>query len=159
MKFSKIILRIVLLAVAALGSGCAVVTTSNGSVTYVGVPFALYDRPIYNRAQTTYENPMWAMNSDSHPAVRRPAGAARVTPVEAGAQNVPGDAVEKPTQTASSARGGCSEVNSGTLWGAIAGAWVGSLFGGGRGRDVSIALGLMSGAITGTETVSGRRCL
>ena len=51
------------------------------------------------------------------------------------------------------------DVNYGSLWGGVAGAWLGSLFGGGRGRDFFIALGAAGGAVRGTERVGdGRRC-
>lgn len=51
------------------------------------------------------------------------------------------------------------DANYGSLWGGIAGAWLGSLFGGGRGRDFFIALGAAGGAVRGTERVAdGRRC-
>ncbi len=51
------------------------------------------------------------------------------------------------------------DANYGSLWGGLAGAWLGSLFGGGRGRDFFIALGAAGGAVRGTERVSdGRRC-
>lgn len=51
------------------------------------------------------------------------------------------------------------DANAGSIWGALAGGWLGSLFGGGRGRDFFIALGAASGAVRGTEMDSdGRRC-
>ena len=51
------------------------------------------------------------------------------------------------------------DVNYGSFWGGVAGAWLGSLFGGGRGRDFFIALGAAGGAVRGTERVGdGRRC-
>ena len=51
------------------------------------------------------------------------------------------------------------DANYGSLWGGLAGAWLGSLFGGGRGRDFFIALGAAGGAVRGTERVAdGRRC-
>ena len=51
------------------------------------------------------------------------------------------------------------DANYGSLWGGIAGTWLGSLFGGGRGRDFFIALGAAGGAVRGTERVAeGRRC-
>ena len=53
--------------------------------------------------------------------------------------------------------------NSGSVWGALAGGWLGSMFGGGRAREAFIALGAAGGAIRGTEMGSGyegtgRRC-
>ncbi len=53
--------------------------------------------------------------------------------------------------------------NAGSLWGALAGGWLGSMFGGGRAREAFIALGAAGGAIRGTEMGSGyegtgRRC-
>ena len=51
------------------------------------------------------------------------------------------------------------DANYGSLWGGLAGAWLGSLFGGGRGRDFFIALGAAGGAVRGTERVAdGRSC-
>ena len=51
------------------------------------------------------------------------------------------------------------DANYGSLWGGLAGAWLGSLFGGGRGREFFIALGAAGGAVRGTERVSdGQRC-
>lgn len=50
-------------------------------------------------------------------------------------------------------------ANAGSLWGAIAGGWLGSLFGGGRGREFFTALGAAGGAVRGTEYEStGRGC-
>ena len=50
-------------------------------------------------------------------------------------------------------------VNSGSIWGALAGGWLGSLFGGGRGREFFTALGAAGGAVRGTEyESSGRGC-
>lgn len=50
-------------------------------------------------------------------------------------------------------------VNAGSLWGALAGGWLGSLFGGGRGREFFTALGAAGGAVRGTEYEStGRAC-
>lgn len=50
-------------------------------------------------------------------------------------------------------------ANAGSLWGALAGAWLGSLFGGGRGREFFTALGAAGGAVRGTEYEStGRGC-
>ncbi len=53
--------------------------------------------------------------------------------------------------------------NTGSVWGALAGGWLGSMFGGGRAREAFIALGAAGGAIRGTEMGSGyegtgRRC-
>ena len=51
------------------------------------------------------------------------------------------------------------DANAGSLWGTLAGAWVGSLFGGGRGREMFIALGASGGAVRGTEMWGdNRRC-
>ena len=49
------------------------------------------------------------------------------------------------------------DANAGSLWGALAGGFLGSLFGGGRGRDVFIALGASGGAVRGTEMWGDRR--
>lgn len=43
------------------------------------------------------------------------------------------------------------DANAGSFWGALAGGWLGSLFGGGRTRDLFIALGAAGGAVRGTE--------
>ena len=50
-------------------------------------------------------------------------------------------------------------VNAGSVWGALLGGWLGSAFGGGRGRDFFTALGAAGGAVRGTEYEStGRGC-
>ena len=49
------------------------------------------------------------------------------------------------------------DANAGSLWGALAGGFLGSLFGGGRGRDAFIALGASGGAVRGTEMWGDRR--
>ncbi len=50
-----------------------------------------------------------------------------------------------------------SNANAGSLWGAIAGGWLGSLFGGGRAREFFTALGAAGGAVRGTEYDGGGR--
>lgn len=51
------------------------------------------------------------------------------------------------------------DANAGSLWGALAGGWLGSLFGSGRGREFFTALGAAGGALRGTEQESrGRAC-
>ncbi len=49
------------------------------------------------------------------------------------------------------------DANAGSLWGALAGGFLGSLFGGGRGREAFIALGASGGAVRGTELWGDRR--
>ena len=51
------------------------------------------------------------------------------------------------------------DANAGSIWGALAGGLLGSMFGGGRSRDFFIALGAGGGALRGTEMWGdGRRC-
>ncbi len=50
-------------------------------------------------------------------------------------------------------------LNTGSVWGALLGGWLGSAFGGGRGREFFTALGAAGGAVRGTEYEStGRGC-
>ena len=48
-------------------------------------------------------------------------------------------------------------VNDGSVWGALLGGWLGSMFGGGHAREFFIALGAAGGAVRGTEYESGGR--
>ncbi len=190
--FRRIIRRMAgascLLALAA----CATVQSPGGNVTYVAVPLLgqAYERDIYNREGTSFYNPRWAFDPDSHPAVRpataREGGhvppyppvstrssaeiradgqlAGGVIGALAGAQAgnraagvVVGSAVG--ALVGGRAADPCQPApNLGSVWGALAGGWFGSLFGGGRGRDFWTALGAAGGAIRGTEMgAEGRR--
>ena len=47
--------------------------------------------------------------------------------------------------------------NAGSIWGTLLGGWLGSMFGGGRGREFFTALGAAGGAVRGTEYETGGR--
>ncbi|MBL8383388.1 MAG: hypothetical protein JNM90_09950 [Burkholderiales bacterium] len=184
------IIRCAIAAAALAGAGCATVATPGGQVTYVAVPLIgqAYDRDVYNREGTSYYNPRWSFDPDSHPAVRRPAGSAgdayppRST-ASAAEQRADGQLIGGALGALAGAQAGnrtagivagsalgalaggkaadpCwASPNAGSFWGAIAGGWFGSLFGGGRGRDFWTAVGAAGGAIRGTEMgADGRRC-
>jgi uncharacterized protein YcfJ len=147
------------------------------------------DRDVYNRAGTQYTNPRWFADPDSHPAVRPVARAGgeradgSVSTVSAADQRADGQVAGAILGTLVGAQAGnrlggiavgsavgatvggkaadpCGPgFNAGTFWGGLAGAWLGSLFGSGRGRDFWTALGASSGAIRGAEIAAdGRRC-
>ena len=165
-------------------AGCTTVQTARGPVTYMFVPLIgdAYDRDVYNREGTSFVNPRWSFDPDSHPAVRPASGAGANTSSSlqdrAHGQLVGGIAgalvgAQAGHRTAGVVAGSalgalvgarladpCApEVNQGSLLGALAGGVLGSLFGGGRGRDAFIALGAAGGAVRGTDMAADtRRC-
>ncbi len=192
-NFRRIIRRMVAAAGLLALAGCATVQSPGGNITYVAVPLLgqAYERDIYNREGTSFYNPRWAFDPDSHPAVRsaaprEAAQASAYPPVStrssaeiradgqlaggmigalAGAQagnRTAGLVVGSAVGALAGGRAAdpCqSAPNLGSLWGTLAGGWLGSLFGGGRGRDFWTALGAAGGAIRGTEMgAEGRRC-
>ena len=179
--------RLVACAVALGATACATVESPGGHVTYVAAPLSshIYDRDVYNREGTSFYNPRWSVDPDSHPAVRAPLGGAYPTPSSRSAaeQRAEGQlagaivgaliGAQAGNRTggivAGSAIGAVAggkvadpcwaSPNLGTLWGAIAGGFLGSLFGGGNGRDFWTAIGAAGGAIRGTEMgTDGQRC-
>jgi outer membrane lipoprotein SlyB len=177
---------------ASLGlalAGCAALESRSGGVTYVAMPLIgqTYDRDVYNREGTSFYNPRWSFDPDSHPAVR-PSGAANgpyppVSTRSAPEQRAEGQltggiagaliGAQAGNRTAGIVAGSaigafaggkladpCSPgAKLGTLWGGLVGGWFGSLFGAGRGRDFWAALGAAGGAVRGTDMgADGRRC-
>ena len=71
----RMIRRLAGAAALLAATGCAVVE-SGGRVTYTAVPLLgeAYDRDVYNREGTSFYNPRWSFDPDSHPAVRPPSG-------------------------------------------------------------------------------------
>ena len=191
--FRRIIRRMAVATCLLALAGCATLQSPGGNVTYVTAPLLgqAYERNIYNREGTSFYNPRWAFDPDSHPAVR-PATAREGVEVSsyppvstrssaeiradrqlaggvigalAGAQAgnrtagvVVGSAVG--ALVGGHATDPCQPApNLGSVWGTLVGGWLGSLFGGGRGRDFWTALGAAGGAIRGTEMgAEGRRC-
>lgn len=192
-EFRRIIRRLGVLASLLALVGCATLQSPGGNITYVAVPLLgqAYERDIYNREGTSFYNPRWAFDPDSHPAVRPataregaqlspypPEGTRSSAEIRADGQ-LAGAAIgalvgaQAGSRTAGIAVGSAvgalaggraadpcqSAPNLGSVWGALAGGWFGSLFGGGRGRDFWTALGAAGGAIRGTEIgAEGRRC-
>ncbi len=188
--FRRMIRRLPWLSAACALTGCASVETPGGLVTTFALPLVgqTYDRDVYNSAGTSFYNPRWAFDPDSHPAVRGSAASAAsaYAPVStrgAAEQRAEGQlaggiagaliGAQAGNRSAGIAAGSaigalaggkvadpCSPgANLGTLWGALAGGWFGNLFGGGRGRDFWTAVGAAGGAIRGTELgADGRRC-
>lgn len=132
-NFRRIIRRLGVLASLLALVGCATLQSPGGNITYVAVPLLgqAYERDIYNREGTSFYNPRWAFDPDSHPAVR-PAVARE------GAQLSP----YPPVSTRSSA-----EIRAdGHLAGGVIGALVGAQAG---KRTAGIALGSAAGALAG----------
>ena len=158
------------LVIAALqAGGCVSVQTASGGRSVMWVVPGLDTGERSNRAGTTYYNERWGTDPGSHPAVSGVPSVGtgwRVAPegkmAETGSRSASPD--DAQTLLSASARGNLSDpcqpgTNYGSLWGGVAGAWLGSLFGGGRGREFFIALGAVGGAVRGTERVAdGRRC-
>lgn len=188
--FRRIIRRAAIVAPLLGTCACATVGTAHGPATVVGVPFpgAGFDRDLVNREGTSYYNPRWSFDPDSHPAVRplargdaagrsAPPAGSRAEPradgqlagatlgALAGAQAGNRAAGIVAGSAVGALAGGrladpCApSPNAGSVWGALAGAWLGSLFGGGRGREFWIAVGAAGGAVRGTEAAAEeRRC-
>ncbi|MFN0161405.1 MAG: hypothetical protein ACKVQQ_09255 [Burkholderiales bacterium] len=147
------------------------------------------DRDVTNREGTQSTNPRWFADPDSHPAVRPLPGrvysndSAPVSTVSAAEQRASGQLAGAVAGTLIGTQAGnrlggvavggalgatlggqaadpCGPgLNQGSFWGGLAGAWLGSLFGGGRGREFWTALGAASGALRGAEIAAeGRRC-
>ena len=132
-EFRRIIRRLGVLASLLALVGCATLQSPGGNITYVAVPLLgqAYERDIYNREGTSFYNPRWAFDPDSHPAVRpaAPRDAAQVSPYP-------------PVSTRSSA-----EIRAdGQLAGGVIGALVGAQAG---NRTAGIAVGSAVGALAG----------
>lgn len=200
--FARIIRRACVGAALAL-AGCATVETGSGATRVRPVFVGDSDRDVVNREGTSFYNPRWSFDPDSHPAVRRAPGrlpADGANPSASPRATADGAYPPVSTRTAVEARadgqvagaaigalagaqagnraagivvssavgalaGGrvadpCTESpNLGSVWGTVVGAWFGSLFGGGRGRDFWTAVGAAGGAVRGTEMGGeGRRC-
>ena len=136
-EFRRIIRRLAAAALLPALSACATLQSPGGNITYVAMPLLgqAYERDIYNREGTSFYNPRWAFDPDSHPAVR-PATARE------GAQLSP----YPPVSTRSSA-----EIRAdGQLAGGAIGALVGALVGAQAGsRTAGIAVGSAVGALAG----------
>ena len=132
-NFRRIIRRKVAVALLLALAGCATLQSPGGNITYVAVPLLgqAYERDIYNREGTSFYNPRWAFDPDSHPAVR--AAVARE-----GVQPSP----YAPVSTRTSA-----EIRAdGQLAGGVIGALVGAQAG---NRAAGVALGSAVGALAG----------
>jgi outer membrane lipoprotein SlyB len=128
----RMIRRLISAAAVLVLAGCAVVEHGGGRVTYSAVPLVgqTYDRDIYNREGTSFYNPRWSFDPDSHPAVRPPAsGAASASPYP-------------PV----SARSAAEQRAEGQVSGAIVGALLGAQAG---NRTAGIIAGSATGAFMG----------
>ncbi len=132
-EFRRIIRRLAAAALLPALSACATLQSPGGNITYVAVPLLgqAYERDIYNREGTSFYNPRWAFDPDSHPAVR-PATARE------GAQLSP----YRPVSTRSSAEIRADGQLAGAAIGALVGAQAGS-------RTAGIAVGSAVGALAG----------
>ena len=132
-EFRRIIRRLAAAALLPALSACATLQSPGGNITYVAVPLLgqAYERDIYNREGTSFYNPRWAFDPDSHPAVR-PATARE------GAQLSP----YPPASTRSSAEIRADGQLAGAAIGALVGAQAGS-------RTAGIAVGSAVGALAG----------
>jgi hypothetical protein len=141
-------------------AGCVSMQGARGTTTILFVPVYDNAHPVMSGMGDNRSDVRWFGDPDSHPAVRPRPGARPPAqpnqPVSAGAQ------IEAPASgTRQAARDRCRlEPNGGTVLGALGGALVGSLFGGGDWRNVFIAIGAVGGALRGTEMAAdGRRCV
>jgi len=127
----RMIRRLAGVAALLAATGCAVVE-SGGRVTYTAVPLLgeTYDRDVYNREGTSFYNPRWSFDPDSHPAVRPPSsGAASASPYP-------------PASTRSAAEQRADGQVSGAIVGALLGAQAGN-------RTAGIIAGSATGAFIG----------
>ena len=132
-NFRRIIRRLGVAASLLALTGCATVQSPGGHITYVAVPLVgqAYERDIYNREGTSFYNPRWAFDPDSHPAVRS------VAPRE-GAQV----SLYPPVSTRSSAEIRSDGQLAGGVIGALAGAQAGN-------RTAGVVVGSAVGALAG----------
>lgn len=132
-SFHHIIPRVLALIAALLLHGCATVESSRGRVTYTTAPTIsqAWEGNVYNRERTTYYNPRWTTDPDSHPAVRP------VAPVGSDGQSA-----YPPVSTRTSAEARAD----GQLAGGIAGALIGAQAG---NRGAGIVAGSAIGALAG----------
>jgi outer membrane lipoprotein SlyB len=127
--FARIIRRAC--AVAALCiAGCATVEGNGGATRVVPVFVTDYDSDVVNREGTSFYNPRWSFDPDSHPAVRRVPG----RPPAYGAYP------SVSTQSAAEAR--ADGQVAGAALGALAGAQAGN-------RAAGIVVGSAVGALAG----------
>lgn len=130
-EFRRMIRRMTSAAALLALAGCAVVE-QGGRVTYSAVPLvgATYDRDVYNREGTSFYNPRWSFDPDSHPAVRAPAsGTAPANPYP-------------PVSTRSAAEQRADGQVTGAIIGALLGAQAGN-------RTAGVIAGSASGAYIG----------
>lgn len=131
--FPRIIPCALTLFAAPLLHGCASVDSARGRATYTTAPTIsqAWEGNVYNRERTTYYNPRWSTDPDSHPAVRPVASAA-----------ADGQSPYPPVSTRTSA-----EVRAD---GQVAGGIVGALIGAQAGnRGAGIVAGSAIGALAG----------
>lgn len=134
-NFRRIIRRLATVSCVLTLVACATVQSPGGNITYVAVPLLgqAYERDIYNREGTSFYNPRWAFDPDSHPAVRP-------VPAREGAQVAP----YPPVSTRSSA-----EIRAdGQLAGGVIGALVGAQSG---NRTAGVVVGSAVGALAGSR--------
>jgi len=118
-------------------TGCAVVDSGGSRITYSAMPLVgeTYDRDIYNREGTSFYNPRWSFDPDSHPAVRpAPGAAASVNGSLAGGYPLP------------STRSAAEQRADGQVSGAIVGGLLGAQAG---NRTAGIIAGSAAGALVG----------
>ena len=132
-SFHHIIPRVLALIAALLLHGCATVESSRGRVTYTTAPTIsqAWEGNVYNRERTTYFNPRWTTDPDSHPAVR---------PVATAGADGPSPYPPVSTRTSAEARA------DGQLAGGIVGALIGAQAG---NRGAGIVAGSAIGALAG----------
>ena len=121
------------LSAALLLHGCMAVDTSRGAATYSTAPTIgqAWEGNVYNRERTTYFNPRWSIDPDSHPAVR---------PVAAAGAD--GHAAYPPVSTRTAAEVRADGQVAGGLVGALIGAQAGN-------RGAGIVAGSAIGALAG----------
>ncbi len=130
-EFRRMIRRMTSATALLALAGCAVVE-QGGRVTYSAMPLVgeTYDRDVYNREGTSFYNPRWSFDPDSHPAVRAPATA--MSP----ASPYP------PVSTRSAAEQRADGQVTGAIIGALLGAQAGN-------RAAGVIAGSASGAYIG----------
>lgn len=130
-EFRRMIRRMTSAAALLALAGCAVVE-QGGRVTYSAMPLVgeTYDRDVYNREGTSFYNPRWSFDPDSHPAVRSPASGT----APAG--------LYPPVSTRSAAEQRADGQVTGAIVGALLGAQAGN-------RTAGIIAGSATGAFIG----------